>query len=97
MRTTDRRHCLYDSWKVHQSFQLRDRVVIAPRLMTFVFVTVDLGCFVTQLFGSAAPGFGRPSRDRTWENVDHRRLDNTACSLVSLPDPDPGFRPASEE
>lgn len=41
-------------------FQLRDRVVIPPRLMTFVFVTVDLGCFVTQVFGSAAPASGDP-------------------------------------
>ncbi|KAF4842097.1 Protein RTA1 [Colletotrichum siamense] len=41
-------------------FQLRDRIVIPPRLMTFVFVTVDLGCFVTQVFGSAAPASGDP-------------------------------------
>ncbi|KAF4817594.1 Protein RTM1 [Colletotrichum siamense] len=41
-------------------FQLRDRIVIPPRLMTFVFVTVDLRCFVTQVFGSAAPASGDP-------------------------------------
>ncbi|RSL50197.1 hypothetical protein CEP54_012060 [Fusarium duplospermum] len=28
-------------------FQIRDRTVIPPRLMTFFFVTVDLGFFVT--------------------------------------------------
>ncbi|KAF4883043.1 hypothetical protein CGCF415_v014460 [Colletotrichum fructicola] len=28
--------------------------------MTFVFVTVELGCFVTQVFGSAEPASGDP-------------------------------------
>lgn len=41
-------------------FQVRDRIVIPPRLMTVFFVTVDLGCFVTQVFGSAAPASGDP-------------------------------------
>ncbi|UPL00139.1 hypothetical protein LCI18_011073 [Fusarium solani-melongenae] len=41
-------------------FQIRDRIVIPPRLMTVFFITVDLGCFVTQVFGSAAPASGDP-------------------------------------
>lgn len=41
-------------------FQIRDRIVIPPRPMTVFLVTVDLGCFVTQVFGSAAPASGDP-------------------------------------
>ncbi|CAI6084520.1 unnamed protein product [Clonostachys chloroleuca] len=41
-------------------FDIRDRIHIPPRLMTFFFVLVDLGCFVTQVFGSAAPTSGDP-------------------------------------
>ncbi|KAI8711981.1 hypothetical protein NCS52_01463200 [Fusarium sp. LHS14.1] len=41
-------------------FQIRDRIVIPPRLMTIFFVTVDLGCFVTEVLGSAAPASGDP-------------------------------------
>ncbi|CAH0044278.1 unnamed protein product [Clonostachys solani] len=41
-------------------FDIRDRIHIPPRLMTFFFVLVDVGCFVTQVFGSAAPASGDP-------------------------------------
>lgn len=41
-------------------FQLKDHIIIPPRLMTVLFVTVDLRCFVTQVMGSAAPASGDP-------------------------------------
>lgn len=41
-------------------FGVRGRIFIPPRLMTFFFVVVDIGCFVTQVFGSAAPASGDP-------------------------------------
>lgn len=60
MRAADRPTVYMTLGRYIRVFQLRDRIVIPPRLMTFVFVTVDLGCFVTQVFGSTAPASGDP-------------------------------------
>ncbi|KAL0936381.1 rta1 domain-containing protein [Colletotrichum truncatum] len=43
------------------ALDLRRHAIISPRLTAFFYVVVDIGCFVTQVFGSIMPASGDPS------------------------------------
>ncbi|KAJ0347491.1 hypothetical protein COL154_011829 [Colletotrichum chrysophilum] len=43
------------------ALDLRRHAAISPRLTAFFYVVVDIGCFVSQVFGSIMPASGDPS------------------------------------
>lgn len=43
------------------ALDLRRHAAISPRLTAFFYVIVDIGCFVSQVFGSVMPASGDPS------------------------------------
>ncbi|EEY20914.1 RTM1 [Verticillium alfalfae VaMs.102] len=46
--------------RVIKALDLREHLPISPRLMTTFYIIVDVGCFVTQVFGSVMPASGDP-------------------------------------
>ncbi|KAF9876566.1 rta1 domain-containing protein [Colletotrichum karsti] len=43
------------------ALDLRRHAVVSPRLTAFFYVMVDIGCFVSQVFGAVMPASGDPS------------------------------------
>ncbi|CRK25394.1 hypothetical protein BN1708_003964 [Verticillium longisporum] len=46
--------------RVIKALDLREHLPITPRLTTAFYIIVDIGCFVTQVFGSIMPASGDP-------------------------------------
>ncbi|SPN99071.1 related to 7-aminocholesterol resistance protein [Cephalotrichum gorgonifer] len=46
--------------RIINALDLRDQMFISPKLTTVFYIIVDIGCFVTQVFGSVMPASGDP-------------------------------------